>query len=265
MRTSGGHRTLDVLEVKPERSDGDGLSMSRGETLTLSIGGCWGFNWSTAGLLEDQEGDWWMPSKVTWILLMWEERVQSGGWNGGPSCRDHPKGEEQGKKMAWLQTCYTHHITGPLSLVRLDLSFFWHSTSDRAPSAWEQINRPITSVRVHLHQCANVEADLNTKLDVATHALHTPPPWPFMGWSMKHCKETSTHLQLRTWCTLVNTQHRLVSYNGSHNPSSRCLAQFIQPKIQKKCTFLSNCILWEATSCVAHVPPAKSKCTAALS
>lgn len=159
---------------------------------------------------------------------MWEQWVQSAGWNGGLPCRDHPKWEVQGKKMAWLQTFYTQHITGPLLLVRLDLSFFWHSTSDRAPSAWEQINRRITSERVHLHQCANVEADLNTKLDVATHSLHTRPPWHFMGWSVKHstCKKRTPTIKI-VMHTRLYTQHCLVSYNGTHIPSSRCLEQFI--------------------------------------
>lgn len=111
---------------------------------------------------------------------MREKRVQSGGRNGGrQSVVVSPegigqKGEEHGKKTARLQTVlYTTHnwaaVTSASLSVFLLTQHFWQGSS-----AWKQINRRITSARVRLHQCANVEADLNTKLDVATHAPHTP-------------------------------------------------------------------------------------------
>lgn len=110
---------------------------------------------------------------------MREKRVQSGGQSGGRQSvvvspeGISPKEKNQGKKTARLQTVlYTTHnwaaVTSASLSVFLPTQHFWQGSS-----AWKQINGRITSARVRLHQCANVEADLNTKLDVATHAPHT--------------------------------------------------------------------------------------------
>lgn len=43
-RLSMGECALNVLEVKPERPDWDGLDMHRGKTVSLSVGACWGWS-----------------------------------------------------------------------------------------------------------------------------------------------------------------------------------------------------------------------------
>lgn len=51
-------RVLDVLEMKPERSDWDSLDMSRRGTVKISVRGGQEWNWQAGGL--QQGGDLWM-------------------------------------------------------------------------------------------------------------------------------------------------------------------------------------------------------------
>lgn len=52
MRTSEGRCVLDVLEIKPEKSDWDGSDVCRGEIVEMF----WSLNWEAAALEGEQRG-----------------------------------------------------------------------------------------------------------------------------------------------------------------------------------------------------------------
>lgn len=134
--------------------------------------------------------------------------------------------------------------------------FFWHSTPARK---W--INRQITSACIHLHPCANMEADLNTNLDVAAHAPRQSTAFALSGGNRVPCKnQAPTYTQERTWFKAILTHNTcLVRYNVHSVSRGRCLARFVQAHLArfvKLHVFEPNCILCEAISCTTRVSPA---------
>lgn len=57
---------LNIVEIKPERPDWDGLDMDGGEPVNISAGGCRG--WSPAG--RKQRGDLWTWRKRARMKLV---------------------------------------------------------------------------------------------------------------------------------------------------------------------------------------------------
>lgn len=120
----------------------------------------------------------------------------------------------------------------PLLVVCLYLSFFWHSSPERAPSTWKQINKWITSA---LHLLASVckpggwrqdKAEYHTCSTCSTcckaFALYE------VNKKVRCLQKSSIHLYLWTYTHTLYTCKTLcllVWHNIPLLPKDRCLAQ----------------------------------------